>query len=657
VEPTPVLELAVRVLAIAGAVAFVCLRLRIPPIAGLLVAGALIGPTGLGWVTEAADVERFAEIGVVLLLFVIGLEFSRERLRELGRPLLVAGPIQATVTIALATTAALAFGLAPRSALVVGFVVCLSSTALLLRIYDGRGELEALHGQAAFGVLIFQDLLVVPLIVVVPLLAGGAAESGGQVATRLLVGAAVLAVAAVAGRWAAPRLFAFAARRRSREAYVLGAVVLCLGFAWLSAGFGLSPALGGLLAGLLLADSEYAHSTLAEVMPLREIFSSLFFLSVGMLVDLDYLAREPGLIVAVTLGAILLKATGAGAAALALGLPVRMVVAVALGLAQIGEFSFVLLGVGRGAGLIDATTHQLLLGVAALTLVATPGLVAVAPWLGARMTPRAVSAAARRPGGDDAARPPVVLIVGYGVNGELLARILAKSGIRYAIVDADPERVRRGRQAGEPIVFGDAVRPEILRLAGLESAHVVVVAISDPASVLPVLRRVRELGSRAQVLVRTRHVREIEHLERAGADRVVAEEYESAIEIYTWTLARLHVPRNVIAAQTRVLRGEDYRMLRGELEPDSVSAAIAAALAAGTTEVFRVLADSAAVGRTLGELDLRRRTGAAVIALVRGDVPDLKPSAGTRLEPGDDLVLVGAHAEIERAFDLLRGAG
>jgi CPA2 family monovalent cation:H+ antiporter-2 len=159
------------------------------------------------------------------------------------------------------------------------------------------------------------------------------------------------------------------------------------------------------------------------------------------------------------------------------------------------------------------------------------------------------------------------------------------------------------------------------------------------------------------VLVRTRHVREIEHLERAGADRVVAEEYESAIEIYTWTLARLHVPRNVIAAQTRVLRGEDYRMLRGELEPDSVSAAIAAALAAGTTEVFRVLADSAAVGRTLGELDLRRRTGAAVIALVRGDVPDLKPSAGTRLEPGDDLVLVGAHAEIERAFDLLRGAG
>jgi CPA2 family monovalent cation:H+ antiporter-2 len=248
-----------------------------------------------------------------------------------------------------------------------------------------------------------------------------------------------------------------------------------------------------------------------------------------------------------------------------------------------------------------------------------------------------------------------VLIIGFGINGRILARILRESGVGYRVIDADPELVRAARAEGEPIVFGDAVQPEILRHAGIESARVVVVAVSDPGVTPAMVRSIRELAPGTEIVARTARLREIESIERAGADRVVAEEYETAIEVYTWVLQKLHLPRNVIAAHTRLLRGEDYRALRGGEAPSEVARAVSRALAIGTTEVYRILEGAAAVGRSLAERDLRRRCGALVIAIVRDDTPHLAPSAEFRLAAGDDLVLVGAHAEIERAFEMLSG--
>jgi CPA2 family monovalent cation:H+ antiporter-2 len=248
-----------------------------------------------------------------------------------------------------------------------------------------------------------------------------------------------------------------------------------------------------------------------------------------------------------------------------------------------------------------------------------------------------------------------VLIVGFGANGQILARILKESGIRYTILDADADRVRRGRADFEPILYGDAGRPEILRYAGVERSRIVVVAISDPQAVTAVVRSVRKLAPATQILVRTRRLREAGALLAAGADRVVAEEYESAIEIYTWVLEQLHVARNVIVAQTRVLRGGDYELLRGGASAAGLSRSVAEALAAGTTDVFRVTEESAALGKSLGELDLRKRSGATVLALVRAEQPIVTPSAELRLEAGDELVLVGAHTDLEQAFVLLTG--
>jgi CPA2 family monovalent cation:H+ antiporter-2 len=647
-EPS-LLELLVRVLAAAVAVVLVCLRLRIAPVAGLLAAGAIVGPSGLGWVTDTEGIERIAEIGVVLLLFAIGLELSKEKLRDLGRALALGGPLQAGSTGLLAGAAAFALRPSLATAGVVGSVVALSSTALVLKLYGDRGELDSLHGRAALGILVFQDLLVVPLVAVLPLLGGAARGDLGAFALRFGAALAATALAVAGGRAVVPRLFRQAATGGRSEAFLLTAVVLCLGTAWLAERLGLSPALGAFLAGLLLADTEYAHQALAEVSPLRELFASLFFVSVGMLVDLGSLARAPLVALGATALVVAGKAALAGGAVRALGLPARTAALAGLGLAQVGEFSFVLLELARREALLDAGLYQLLLTVAVLSLLATPALVALAPRVAGRLA-RALDAP---PAGAAPPPPGQVLVVGYGANGEILARILRESGIRYTIVDADAERVRRGRAAAEPIQFGDAARPEVLRHAGAERARIVVVAISDPHAVVGVVRAVRALAPAAEIVVRTRRLRETGPLRAAGADRVVAEEYESAIEIYTWVLEQLHVARNVIAAQTRALRGGDYELLRGASRPRGLSRAVAEALAAGTTDVYRLSEGEPAIGRTLGELDLRRRSGATVLAVVRAERPHVNPSADLRLEAGDELVLLGAHAEVENAFALL----
>lgn len=652
---TSVLALAVPVLAVALGVVLLCLRLRIAPVAGLLLAGTLIGPSGLGWLTDVAAVHQVADIGVMLLLFGIGLELSRERLRGLGRALGIAGPLQTTVTAALAAALAFAIGAGPREALVLGWVVCLSSTALVLKIYGDRDELRTLHGRTAFSILIFQDLLIVPLLVLVPVLGGTEGTAGvGQVALRLLAGVGVLALVSIVGRKVAGRLLAAAARGRSREASVLGALTVCLGLAWISERVGLSPALGAFLGGFQLAESDFAHQALADVLPLREVFASLFFVSVGMLIDLEALAANAGVALAGTLAVVVLKAAAATLAVAALRVPRRTALLAGVGLAQVGEFSFVLLDSARGAGIVAVDRYQQVLSIAALSMLATPLLISLAPRLLDRRTRRA---APPREGADGARSGPApqVLVVGYGANGEILARILRQTGIRYSLLDADPSRVRKGQAAGEPIHFGDATRVEVLESARAAEIEVAVLAISDPAAARAALRALRSLAPRAQIVVRTRHVQEIGALERLGAARVIAEEYETAIEIYTWVLERFHVPRNVVRSQTRLLRGEDYRMLRETAVPEDAARAIGEILAAGTTELYRVAAGDAAVGRTLAELDLRRRTGATVLSVVRGDRPASGQVAELRLEAGDTVVLVGAHAEIEAAFALLAG--
>lgn len=637
----------VVVLAAAVTVLFVTHRLRLPSVVGLVGTGVLIGPSGLGIIHDRQDVELLAEIGVVLLLFVIALEMSLDKLRELRRPFLLGGSVQALVATVLAAALGLAMGLSPRSALFLGLVAIPSSTAILLKVYAERREIDAPHGRVALAILLFQDVLIVPIIVLTPVLAGADGKSTQELLARFGIVLVVILAVFLLALWLVPRLLHALMATRSRELSVLAALGLCLAMAWGTFEMGFSLALGAFLAGLVVSESEYGLQAMADVAPFRDVFASLFFASVGMLIDLDVLAGDLHRVLTLALLLILAKGASVALATRLLGFPARIIVLAGIGMAQIGEFAFVILEEGRRHGLLAEDTFQLLLASAVLTMVLAPGMVQVAPAvamriLGERGKPPRDESAARLSGH--------VIVVGYGTAGKLLVRVLQETRIRHLVIEASAESVRRAKNDGVSILFGDASRPEVLEHAALEHARMVVFAISDHDALHRGVAMARHLAPGVPVLVRTRRVDEIEPLRELGADEVVAEEFETAIEIFTRVLRRLHVPRNVVRAQTRLLRGEGYQMMRAESVKAEASAAVLRALEAGAVDVFQVAPGQAAVGQTLRDLDLRRRTGASVLALVRDEDPYPNPAPDMELRAGDALVLMGGHAEVDSAF-------
>jgi monovalent cation:H+ antiporter-2, CPA2 family len=652
-EIGPALAQTVVVLGAAVLVVFVFGKLRLPAVVGLILTGMLIGPSGLQLIGDVEQVEVFAEIGVVLLLFIIGLELSFGEIKGLGRVFGVGGPAQIALTAAVVFGLALLAGLDWRAALFTGFVVAQTSTAVMLKLYDQRRETHTPHARVAFAVSLFQDLMIVPLIVLTPVVAGVAVASPVELAARFAGALVAVGLVAWAARYLMPKVLHQLVLVRARELFVLAALFVCLAMAWFTHTLGFSLALGAFLAGLLVSETEYSHQVVADIVPFRDVFASLFFISIGMLVDLGVAFERLPMLIGLALLLVAIKAAAGVAAVALVGYPVRIAVLAGLATAQIGEFSFVLMEVGRAHGLLAGGLYQTLLVAAVLTLLVYPLLIRWAPalgeraagWLG-RPPGEGVEEVAERLSGH-------VVVVGFGMNGSLLCRVLSEARIPYVVLELHPGTVRAARRQGVPIVFGDASRREILLHAGIERAQVVVFAISDLAAVRNGVRLAKTLNPHVETIVRTRMVREIDELRAAGADDIVAEEFEAAIEIFTRVLARYHVPRNVIRAQTRVLRGESYRMLRVADPSTRASEAVLEALQQGTTELYQVGAASLAAGRTLADLHLRRRTGASVIAVVRGERSYPNPSPEIDLETGDVLVLVGNHRQIDRAFAYL----
>ncbi|MDX1624174.1 MAG: cation:proton antiporter [Gemmatimonadota bacterium] len=648
----PFLDDFVVVLAASVVVLLLSHAIRLPAVVGFLLTGLLIGPHGLHLIREEAIVEVFAEVGVVLLLFTIGLEFSLQRLRRVGRAFFVGGSLQTMLTIGVVTALVALAGRPPERALFYGFLAALSSTAIVLKLYADRRELDAPHGRLTIGILLFQDFLIVPLIVLTPVLGGAVEATAREVILRLGGGAVAAGGVFLLARTAMPRLLHAVVRTRVRELLVLGALLAGLGLALATESLGFSLALGAFLAGILIAESPYSHQIVAEMAPFRDLFTSLFFVSIGMLLDLEAAVANLGTIAVVVAVVFLLKAAIVGGLALSLGHPIRTATLAALGLAQVGEFSFVLALVGLEAGLIPPAAYQVFLAAAILTMMATPFLVRAAPGLGERVGRLPFLPSPEPP--PTPSEEPVenhVVVVGYGVNGRNLGRVLDRVGIPWVALDLNGEVVRGARAEGRPVVFGDTTRRDVLEACAIEDASVAVFAIPDPDAVRRGVRLAREMNPGLHVIVRARRVTEIEELTTIGADEVVAEEFETSIEIFTRVLERYHVPTNVVEAQAKVLRGDAYRSLRGPRGAGRVSEAVLDLLAEGTTAVFYVRESSPAAGRTLSELNLRRRTGATVIAIVRADTPHPNPGSDFRVEPGDTMVLVGSHAEISRAFE------
>lgn len=650
-----VLLQAVVVLGAAVLVVFLSARLRLPVVVGLILTGMLIGPSGLALIEDVAQVEVFAEIGVVLLLFIIGLELSFSEVRGLGRVFALGGPLQIAITGAAVFGLGLAAGLDWRTALFSGFVVAQTSTTVMLKVYEQRRESQAPHVRVGMAVSLFQDLTIVPLIVLTPVVAGADQASPMELVIRFVGALAAVGLVAFAARFLMPRVLDQLARVRARELLVLAALFVCLAAAVFTESLGFSFALGAFLAGLLISETEYSHQVVADIVPFRDVFTSLFFISIGMLVDLGFALERLPLLAGLALVLVAVKAVAGVAAVALVGYPARIAVVAGVATAQIGEFSFVLLEVGRSYGLLAGAGYQMVLVTAVLTLLGYPLLIRWAPALGERVARWRGGEAADASGEDGEELSDHVVVVGFGVNGSLLCRVLSAAHIRYVVVELNPTTVRTAQRRGVPILFGDASRPEILESAGIRRARVVVFAISDLAGVRRSVQLARRLNPELEVIVRTRMLRDVDPLRHAGADDIVAEEFEAAIEIFTRVLERYRVPRNVIRTQTRLLRDETYRMLRVTAPSPQAQAAAIEALGQGATDLYQVGAESRAAGRTLAELDLRRRTGASVIAVVRGERSAPNPSPQVALETGDVLVLVGGHQEVDRAFAFLDG--
>jgi CPA2 family monovalent cation:H+ antiporter-2 len=648
-------------------------RLRLPAVVGFIATGVLIGPGGLSLVREEQTIQTVAEIGVVLLLFTVGLEFSVADLLRLGRRAVVAGALQVAGTGALVALAVRATGAHPGQAVFFGLLVALSSTALMLKLLTDRGELQAPHARMATGVALFQDLAVVPLALAAPLLGAWVAGRGGPQldlgsALRTVAVAAQVALVFLLARRLVPGLLAHASRARLREAFLAGVIVVSLGSAYLTYSVGLSLALGAFLAGIVLAESELRTQVVADVIPFRDSFSSVFFISMGMLFVPSQALRHPGIVVASTVGMVALKAVAATLAGRLAGYSWRVAGAGGLVLAQVGEFSFVLAQAGAVEGLMPEPWAQGFYAGAVFSLLLTPWVVSRAPeWaLRLEMVVRRVHAEPLLPvgeGGEAAASPlqrDHVVIAGFGLNGRNVARVLRAVRIPHVVVDMAPEVLAQCAAEGSRGLLGDATRPEVLRQAGAARARVLVLALSDPIATKHASRLARELNSRLFIVVRTRYVTEIDDLYAAGANLVIPEEFETSIEIFTAVLREFHVPGNIVQAQIELLRQEHYSLLRGRRLPGSVLEQLDTLLTRGTTETVLLLQRSPAVGCTLAEAGLRDTPGSHLVAVVRGGDALTAFGDDFRLRVGDTLVVTGTHAGIDTMLERLApppGAG
>jgi len=618
-------------------------RLGIPAIVVYLVAGVLSGPGVLGLVRHSESIDALAEIGVALLLFGVGIEFSLEKLRRMVGFLLVGGAAQVIVSGVLTTGLMLAIGTPGPAATVSGFLVALSSTALVFKMFDGRGELDAPLGQAAAGILLFQDLALVPMMLLLPALAAPGESILAAAGAALLRAAVALGGIVALARFVLPRTLAMTARARLPELFPSVALLAAFGTALAASSLGLSIPLGAFLAGLALSGTPYAHQVFAELLPLRDAFVAVFFTSIGALLDPAVLSGQWALI-ATLVAAVAVKGVVSG---VVIGVGWRSARLGLLGgcaLAQIGEFSFVLSRQAVELGILPHALEQAFLGAAVLTMAVTPFVY----FGGRRLALLDVGARAPR----KAVQDSHVVIVGYDVTGQAVARVLGSTSIPFVVLDMDPARVQAGVLEGLPVHFGDGSRRGTLDGAGIAKARAVVVAVSDALASRRITALASQMNPKACILVRAHGVEEIAELERLGATEVIPAEFEASIELFVRLLQRLGVPRHVARVQEGIIRLGNYHSLRGASSSFDMMTDIEKLIGGGIIESAEVMKGSEAEGHSLGELDFRARTGAQVLTVVRSEKPIPNPGDELRLESGDLLVVYGPHASIAAALEM-----
>lgn len=557
----------VLILGLAVVLLWVFHKLRIPDVVGLLLAGVLAGPHGFRLITDVHDVEVLAEIGVIMLLFTIGIEFSLKSLIRIRKILLIGGSFQVFLTIGAIFLIARQIGNPINESIFIGFLIALSSTAIVLKLLQDRGEIDAPHGRISLGVLIFQDIIIVPMMLITPFLAGNADSMGSSVVEILIKALVVAAIVILGAKYVLPKVLYQVARTQSRELFLLSIMVIAFAIAFLTYSVGLSLALGAFLAGLMISESEYSQQALGNVIPFLHVFTSFFFISIGMLLDVTFVMNNLLPIIMFVTLVLAVKTILAGGAAFVLGFPLRTVIIAGFTLSQVGEFSFILSEIGVDEGILSETNYQLFLSVSVMSMAATPFIIRIAAMVADRVTRLPLPDKLRyglspRPESTIAKIADHLIIIGYGVNGKNVARAAKFANIPHVIIEVNPDTVRRERDKGEIIYYGDASQEEVLSEANVQQALVLVVTIPSPGDARRIILNARKLNPHVHLIMRTRFITDMEEMFKLGADEVIPEEFETSVEIFTRVLAKYLIPHDKIEKLVAEVRSDGYQMFR-----------------------------------------------------------------------------------------------
>ncbi len=641
-----ILLASVSILILAVVLLYVGQRLKLPSIVTFLIIGILVGPYSFGIITNQDAIDTFGNIGIVLLLFTIGLEFSFQKLLRSWRTVIIGGTVQVLATIVAITLITEFFGMPFNEALIFGFIVSLSSTAIVMKILQEKGEVDTLQGRTLLGILIFQDLAIIPMMLIAPLLVGSGGLDLNSLPYQIGKVALILLVIIVMARWVIPAFLYKVACEKNRELFLVTLAGIVVLIAWLTSEAGLSYTLGAFIAGLIIGESDYNINALGHIIPFRDVFAAIFFLSIGMLLNTQTIFSDFYYVAMIVLIIILVKILTGTAAAAVLGMPLRVSIFSGLALCQIGEFSFVLAKTGLDSSLIPNAVYQVFLAGAIITMALTPFAMNASPKvvdLIYRIVPARVLGSKAEPAEEpEKLLSDHIIIAGYGITGKSVARAAAIAGIPSMVIELNPEIIRQERSTFRPhFLFGDAVQAEVLEHAGIHRARTLVIVVSDESSIPRIITTARELAPGIHILVRTRHVRQARALLDLGADEVISEEFEASLEIFSRVLRRYELPDEEIAyiikktkqVGTTLFAKSTHANGEAELEDPAIM------FNDRHVHTFIIEPGSEAEGKTIRELDLSTRFGIFEFGLRSGGKTKSRIEDSRRLSAGEALII------------------
>jgi CPA2 family monovalent cation:H+ antiporter-2 len=632
------------IFAFATVVNFLFTKIKVPTIIGYLLTGIFVGPYLLGIINSAHEIEIMAEVGIILLMFTIGLELSLNHLIKIRYIVFFGGLLQLIFTASLTMLVARMYDLDWGPAVFIGFLTALSSTALVLKILQERGEITSNYGRTLVGILIFQDIILIPLLLLTPMLGGETQNLSNELFWLGVKTIGMVALVYIGNRFLMPRILHLIALTKNQELFLMSILLICLGMALLTSKLGISLAFGAFLGGLMISRSEYSQNAFSHLIPFKDTFTSFFFVSIGMLLDLSFVFDHFGVVFFTVVIVIAIKSFVAGGTAFVLGHTFRGTIVVGLGLAQIGEFSFILAKRGQDFAILTPYFYQLFLSVTIVSMAISPFLI----WFA-------------KPAANLLLKLPVpnflikglfplkdievplmqnhIVLIGKdsrSLNLSLMARYMK---LPYVSIVFDPAEARKRQLKGEMIVYGDAMNEPILRKAFADTAQVVVISVGDLIIALGIIEKVRLLNKHAYIIVRAKHVDDIEDLYEMGADQVIPEEFETAIDLFERILKKLLVPRGEIESAISRIRDDGYGMFRDKAEINTID--LMAEIPNIEIVAIKVSNYQLFIGKSLKEIHLRRHFGLTVVAIKRGEVIHENPSSTFVFEAFDILYLLG----------------